>query len=91
MPDQPTNPTEDELACIQVVEMVTDYLEGALPRAEARLLERHLETCPLCTEYLEQMRELDGSLQGLDDVTIPAETRDDLLAAFREIRKRSDP
>ena len=46
-----------ELACQQVVELVTDYLEGALSPAEHRRFEAHLAGCPHCTEYLAQMRE----------------------------------
>jgi anti-sigma factor RsiW len=45
------------LACQQVVEMVTDYLEDALAPADRKRLERHLTVCPNCTEYLAQMRE----------------------------------
>ena len=61
----------DELACVEVVELVTDYLEGVLPAAEARRLERHLDTCPGCTEYVEQMRTIAGSLSGLADEAGP--------------------
>ena len=46
-----------DLACQQVVELVTDYLEGALPAADRLRLEAHLAGCPHCTEYLAQMRE----------------------------------
>jgi anti-sigma factor RsiW len=45
------------LACQEVVELVTDYLEGALPAADRRRLEAHLADCPHCTEYLAQIRE----------------------------------
>ena len=46
-----------DLACQQAVELVTDYLEGSLPRSARRRYERHLAGCPHCTEYLAQMRE----------------------------------
>ncbi len=45
------------LPCQVVVEMVTDYLEGALPPADRSRFETHLAGCPHCTEYLAQMRE----------------------------------
>jgi anti-sigma factor RsiW len=80
-------PEHDDLACINEVEIITDYLEGALPPAEARRLERHLATCPGCTEYLEQMRAVAGSLGGLAGDSISAETRASLIAAFREVRR----
>ncbi len=85
-PPTPTLPPDD-LACAEEVEIMTDYLEGALPAAQASRLERHLETCPGCTEYLEQMRTLAGSLGGLDHASIPADVRDELLAAFRDLRR----
>jgi anti-sigma factor RsiW len=56
----------EDLACQQVVELITDYLEGALSRTERRRVESHLRGCANCTTYLEQMRitiQATGSLQ----------------------------
>jgi anti-sigma factor RsiW len=86
MADEPVHTDADDLACIQVVELVTDYLEGALSASESRRLERHLETCPGCTEYLEQLRTIAGSLRGLTEESFPAEIRDGLVAEFRSPR-----
>jgi anti-sigma factor RsiW len=83
MADEPAHTHADDIACSQVVELVTDYLEGALPAAEARRLERHLETCPGCTEYLQQLRTIAGSLSGLTDDSFPPEMRDGVIADFR--------
>jgi anti-sigma factor RsiW len=88
MPDDTVDTQAEELACSEAVEIITDYLEGALSAAEARRLERHLETCPGCTEYVAQMRTLAGSLEGVTEDSIPAEMRDDLIAAFRAFRNR---
>ena len=87
MTDDPAHSHAEDLACTEVVEIMTDYLEGALPAAEALRLERHLDTCPGCSEYLEQMRTLAGSLGGLTEGSIPAAMRDGLIAAFRDLRK----
>lgn len=46
-----------EIPCQQVVEMISDYLEGALSPREHRRLEAHLAGCPHCSAYLAQMRE----------------------------------
>jgi anti-sigma factor RsiW len=46
-----------EIVCQEVVELVTDYLEGALSPADRRRFEAHLAVCPHCTEYLAQMHE----------------------------------
>jgi anti-sigma factor RsiW len=86
MTDVPTHSDADDLACIEVVEIMTDYLEDALPAAEARRLERHLETCTGCTEYLEQMRTVAGSLGGLSADSLSADAREALIAAFRDLR-----
>jgi anti-sigma factor RsiW len=76
---------DDDLACIEEVELITDYLEGALPDADVRRLEAHLQTCPGCTEYLAQMRSIAGSLGGLrEQQPIPPELRRAVLESFRE-------
>jgi anti-sigma factor RsiW len=72
-----------DLACVEAVELMTDYLEGTLPPAEKQRLERHLEFCPGCDEYLEQMRTLAGSLGDLSSDSLPAGMRERLIAAFR--------
>lgn len=88
MADDRADSHAQDLACVEVVEIMTDYLEGALPATEARRLERHLGTCPGCTEYLEQMRTVADSLGGLAEHSIPAEMRDGLMSAFRDFRTR---
>lgn len=45
-----------ELACQEMVELITDYLEDALSRSQSRRFEAHLAGCEHCTEYLQQMR-----------------------------------
>jgi anti-sigma factor RsiW len=44
------------LVCQQVVELVTDYLEGAMPSSTRRRFESHLRGCPACTEYVAQIK-----------------------------------
>jgi anti-sigma factor RsiW len=76
-------PRVPDLVCQQMVELVTDYLEGALSAADRRRFEGHLEGCPHCTEYLAQMREtirLAGRLAA-EDLT-PA-MRTDLTDLYR--------
>jgi anti-sigma factor RsiW len=73
-----------DLVCQQVVELVTDYLEGALPRAARRRFERHLAGCPHCTEYLVQMRAtiaLTGRIR-------PADLTPQMRAEFTELYRR---
>ena len=76
----------DDLACTEEVELITDYLEDALPDAKRERLELHLETCPGCTEYLEQMRSIAGQLGDLREAQLPAEMRAGLIESFRDLR-----
>ncbi len=46
-----------DLVCQQAVELVTDYLEGALGRRDRRRFESHLRACPNCRAYLEQIKD----------------------------------
>jgi len=75
--------TYEEISCQELVELVTDYLEGGMP-AELRVrFERHIESCEGCRTHLEQMRatiRLTGELAP-ESLTPEAETT--LLAAFR--------
>jgi anti-sigma factor RsiW len=78
-----------DIVCQQAVELVTDYLEGALSRADRRRFEAHLAGCPHCTEYLAQMRatiQLTGGITP-DDLTEPMQ--DDFIELYR--RWRADP
>ena len=45
-----------EMTCQELVELVTEYLEGALPDPDRRRFDEHLDGCPHCVVYLEQMR-----------------------------------
>jgi anti-sigma factor RsiW len=44
------------VSCQELVELVTDYFEGALTAAEREAVDAHLDLCPGCVTYLEQMR-----------------------------------
>ena len=78
----------DDLACTEVVELVTYYLEGTLPEAERRRVAAHLHSCSGCGEYFDQIKTVAGTLGGLRDEAIPHELRDSLIASFREFRER---
>ena len=72
-----------DLVCQQVVELVTDYLEGTLGRAARRRLEAHLAGCPHCTEYLAQMRATIGLTGRLTPEDLTPRMREDLVEVFR--------
>jgi anti-sigma factor RsiW len=79
-------PHKDPLICQEVVEMVTDYLEGALSRGERRRLEAHLADCPHCTEYLAQIRATIRLTGRLEPADLTPEMRDDLGELYRRWR-----
>jgi anti-sigma factor RsiW len=79
----PTNDAPAHIPCIEVVELLTDYLEGALDPDMQRRVEAHLELCPPCVVFLEQLRSTIDSMEHLPVETLPSETVDALEDAFR--------
>jgi predicted anti-sigma-YlaC factor YlaD len=75
--------TSGELTCRQLVELVTDYLEGKLAATDRMRFEEHLLICEGCSAYLDQMRKTIEVVGSLQEDSIPPPMRDDLLAAFR--------
>jgi anti-sigma factor RsiW len=74
----------EQLSCQELVELVTEYVEGELPPDDRLRFEQHLETCDGCRQYLGQMRttiELAGELKPAD---LMPEAEQALLAAFRD-------
>ncbi len=76
-----------EIICQQWVEMVTDYLEGALPFELQQAADRHLAACPHCREYLEQMRRTIAVSGHLGDEHVPDDVVDALARAFTEFQQ----
>jgi anti-sigma factor RsiW len=80
----------EPLVCQEVVEMVTDYLEGALSRGQRKRLDAHLSGCEHCSEYLAQMRAtiaLTGRLRGED---LTPEMREEFGDIYRRWRAEED-
>ncbi|HEU0025022.1 MAG TPA: zf-HC2 domain-containing protein [Thermoleophilaceae bacterium] len=75
--------THEEMTCRELVEVVSDYLDGTLPEHDRVHLEKHLGECPYCVTYIEQMRQTIETLGELREESIAPETREELLAAFR--------
>lgn len=87
-PDQAIDPFD--LPCEELVELITDYLEGALdPTLEARV-EAHLSVCPPCVWVIEQFRQVAGAVGAIveDDLdAVDPSVRAELMAAFRIARR----
>ena len=72
------------MTCQEFIELVTDYLEGALSPADRARFDAHLAYCDPCVDYIEQMRLTIRTLGHLDEGHIASDARDLLLATFRD-------
>ncbi len=82
--------TVDDLACKELVELVTEYLEGTLAPAERARFDTHLGQCDGCQTYLEQMRQTIAALGVLEEETVPEDAKNMLLQTFLGWKKRGD-
>ena len=79
--------SDQQLTCEELVEIVTEYLEGGLTDAERERFEEHVGDCAGCANYLDQIRitiETAGRVT-VDDLM--EETKTELLAAFRDWKR----
>ena len=76
-----------EMACQELVELVTHYLEDRLPAADRARFEAHIAECEYCATYLEQMRQTIRTLGRIPEESLSSAARDGLLAAFRSWRR----
>jgi predicted anti-sigma-YlaC factor YlaD len=76
------------MSCRELVELVTDYLDGALDQADVQRLEEHIEVCGPCADYIEQVRST--ARMAAEAAAAELELRPDreaLLGAFRGFRR----
>ncbi len=79
-----------ELVCQEMVELITDYLEGELSRSQRRRFEAHLAACEHCSEYLEQMRATIRATGRLRAEDLTSEMREDFGALYRSWRAEQE-
>jgi anti-sigma factor RsiW len=79
---------DEDMACQELVELVTAYLEGYLATAERARFEEHLATCSGCRTYLEQMRMTLCALDRVPEPSISTEVREQLLRLYRAWHRR---
>jgi anti-sigma factor RsiW len=72
-----------ELACNEMVELVTAYIENALEPVDRERFEEHLVFCDGCDRYLDQMRATIVATGSIDRGRLPADLEELLLEAFR--------
>lgn len=71
------------VSCSEVVELITDYLEGRLSDERRADVEAHLELCDPCVVYIEQMRQTIDALGHVPLETLSDDAKSTLLDAFR--------
>ncbi len=78
---------DDEMTCKELVELVTEYLEGTLAEDLRAKMEDHLSRCDGCTHYLEQMQQTIRLTGRVREESLTSQQRDDLLRLFRDWQK----
>ena len=74
----------DEFTCQEMIEVVTNYLDDALPSDDRERFERHLSYCAGCSTYVEQMRETITQTGMVPrEESLPPALRDEIVARFR--------
>jgi anti-sigma factor RsiW len=72
-----------EMPCQELVEAITDYLEGALSERDRIRFEEHLAICGKCQEYLEQFRRTIAAVGVVREHDLDPDVRQGLMEAFR--------
>ena len=82
-----SEPDESDITCREVVDVVTDYLEGRLSTAERLAFEEHVVMCSGCAAYLDQMRQTIRIAGSLREEEVPEAVRVGLVEAFRDWKR----
>jgi len=77
----------EPISCQEVVELVTDYLEGAMSPEDVARFDHHLSLCEGCVFYVEQIRMTIAAVGRIGEEDVPPEVRDDLVATFRDFKR----
>jgi len=72
------------MTCQQLVELVTEYLEGTLAAEQRARFEEHLAACPGCADYVQQMRLTIRAAGQLAESSLEPRMREALLSVFRD-------
>ncbi len=80
----------DDLPCQELVELVNDYLEGLLDPETRSRFQRHLDGCPPCASYVDQMRQTIALTGRVGATTLSPRARDGLMKTFRDWASSGD-
>ena len=81
----------DGLTCQEVVGLVTEYLESSLLPAARAQFEEHVDDCPGCQTYLQQIEQIIAMLRQLAEGPMFPETRQQLLTLFQTWKNTPQP
>ena len=77
-----------QMGCSECMDLLADYVDGALAHDKARLLEWHLEACPPCVAFVNTYKGTVNAARRLRQTTLPPELRDRLIAFLRRADAR---
>jgi anti-sigma factor RsiW len=77
----------EDISCREIVQIVNDYVEGALPADEREAVELHLNLCDGCSDYLEQLRLSIALVGELPAESLSPELEEELCLAFRSFER----
>jgi predicted anti-sigma-YlaC factor YlaD len=83
-------PSPDDLACVELVDTLTEYLDDDVSEGQRATIERHLQGCGGCRTALDQFQtviRLAGRLTEADVARVDALARDRLMTALRAMRR----
>jgi len=86
-----SDPRSFDGACRDLVELVTEYLEGTLPPQVRGAVERHLDECADCLEFVAQSRLTVAATGSLRADSLPASSQQQLIQAFRALTGLDGP
>ncbi|MCW2540096.1 MAG: anti-sigma factor [Frankiales bacterium] len=72
-----------DLTCRRAVELITDYLDKALPGRQRADVERHLSRCPHCSEYLRQLKATIMAIGRVDSDQLSPDVKNTLILLYR--------
>jgi len=72
-----------EIACRELLELISGYLDDALPADVRAAVQAHLAGCDGCATVLEEFRSTIAMTGKLTEEKVTPVQRDTLLAAFR--------
>ena len=84
-------PGPSTIGCRQIADLLGDYLDGTLPKTTRELLEWHIDGCGPCVAFVNTYRGTVNAAKTLQEVEIPPELKERLLAVLRSQRGSNQP